>query len=68
MSKYNEGSFQFFNNTDLNDLRKIFFSSLRKSLVTMERISVGNDIEKCMEHGIHCLRHFYTNDVIDLLL
>ena len=52
-------------NTEISDLRKII--RLRKSEVTVERISVCYDIEKMMEHGIHCLPCSYTNEIIDLL-
>ena len=51
--------------TELNDLR--ISICLRKSEVTVERISVCNAVEKLMEHGIHCLPCSYTNHVIDLL-
>ena len=51
-------------NTKLNDWRKII--CLRKSVVSVERISVCNVIENLAEHGIHCLSCFYTNDVIDI--
>ena len=37
---------------------------LRKSKVTVERVSVYNVIEKLMEHGLHCLPRSYTNDVL----
>ena len=40
---------------------------LRKSEVTVERISVCNVPEKLMEHGIHCLLCSYTIDVIIML-
>ena len=40
---------------------------LRKSEVTAERSSVGNVIEKLMEHGMHCLPYSYTNCAIDKL-
>ena len=40
---------------------------LRKSDVTVQRISVCNVTEKIKVHGIHCLSLSYTNDVIDLL-
>ena len=40
-------------NTELHDLRII--TCLRKSEVTVEGISVCNDIEKSMEHGIRYL-------------
>ena len=53
------------NNTELNNLRIII--CLRKSEVTVEKISVCTDIEKLMEHGIHCLLCSFTNDIIDLL-
>ena len=43
-------------------------SCLRKSEVTVERISVRIVIEKLMEHGILCLPCSYINDVIDMLL
>ena len=39
---------------------------LRKSKITVVRISLCIGIEKLMEHGIHCVPCFYTNDVIDL--
>ena len=54
-----------FLNTELNDLRKII--CLRKSQVSVERISVCNVIENVMEHGIHCLPCSYTNNVIDVI-
>ena len=54
------------NNTELKYSRITFFS-LRKSEVTVERISMCDVIEKLMEHGIHCLPCSYTNDVIYLL-
>ena len=41
---------------------------MRKSEVSVSRISVSNVIKKLVEHGIHCLLCFYTNDVIDLLV
>ena len=40
---------------------------LRKSAVSVERISVCNAIESLAEHGIHCLPGFYTKEVIDML-
>ena len=40
-------------NTELNELRKI--SSVRKSEVSAERISVCTINENLVEHGIHCL-------------
>ena len=49
---------------ELNDLKIII--CLRKSEITVERISVCDVIEKLMEHGIHCLSCSYINDVIDL--
>ena len=52
-------------NTELIDLSRII--CLRKSEVSVERISVCIVIEKLMEHGIHCLPCSYTNDIIDLL-
>ena len=52
-------------NTELNDMRIII--CLRKSEVTVERISVCNVIEKLMEYAIHCLPCSYTNSVIDVL-
>ena len=39
-------------NTELNDLRKTI--SLRKSYVSVARISVRNVIENYAEHDIHC--------------
>ena len=51
-------------NTQLKDLRKII--CLRKSEVTVERISVCNVTEKMMEHGIQCLPCSCTTDVIDV--
>ena len=51
--------------TELNDMRIII--CLRKSEVTIERISVCNVIEKLREHGIHCLPCSFANDIIDLL-
>ena len=52
-------------NSELNDLRKNI--CLRKSEVSVERISVCNFIENLEEHGIHCLPCSYTNDVINIL-
>ena len=40
---------------------------LRKSEVTIERISVCNVIENLMEHGINCLPCSYTSGIIGLL-
>ena len=51
-------------NTELNNLRIII--CLRKSEVTVKRISVCKAIEKMMEHGIQCLPCSFINDVIDL--
>ena len=52
-------------NTELNDMRRI--SCLRKSEVSVQRISVCNVTENLAEHSIHCLPCSYTNDVIDVL-
>ena len=49
---------------ELNNLRMIVY--LRKSEVSVGRISVGNVIEKMMEHSIRCLPCSCTNGVIDL--
>ena len=40
---------------------------MRKSEVSVKRISVCNVTEKLMEYGIHCLPCSYTYEVIDLL-
>ena len=53
-------------NTESNDLRKII--CLRKSEVTVGRISVCNVIENLAEHGIHCLPCSYTNDIMNMLV
>ena len=53
-------------NTELNDLRIII--CLKKSDVTVERISVCNVTEKLMEHSIHCLPCSNTNDVVHVAL
>ena len=53
-------------NTEFIDLRIVI--CLRKSEVTVERISVCNVIEKLRELGKHPLLCSYTNDIIDLLL
>ena len=53
-------------NTKLNGLRTNIL--LRKSKVSVERISVCNVIENLVEHGIHCVPCFYTINVMDLLL
>ena len=50
------------NNRELNDSR------MRKSEVTVERVSVCDVVEKLMQHGIHCLPCSYTNDLIYLLI
>ena len=52
--------------TERDGLRIII--CLRKSEVTVKRISVCNVIEKLREHGVHCLLCSYTDDIIDLLL
>ena len=52
-------------NTELNVLRKII--CLRKSEVSVERLSVCNVIENLVEHGICCLPCSYINDIIDML-
>ena len=46
-----------------NELKIIY---LRKSKVSVERLSVCNVIEKLMEHGIHCLPCSYATDVINI--
>ena len=51
---YNFDTIDVIYNTELNDLRKIV--SLRKSDITVERISVLNVIENLMEHGIYGLQ------------
>ena len=56
-----EGTF----NTKLNDLRKKFW--LRKSEVTVERISVCNVFENLAEHGIYYLPCSVTKYVTDML-
>ena len=53
-------------NTELNDLRKII--CLRKSEDYILNKTVSDISEKLVEHGIHCLPCFYTNDVIDISL
>ena len=40
---------------------------LGKSEVFVERISVCNVTENFVEHGIHCLTFFCTNDIIEML-
>ena len=55
---------QYSNTTELNDLRKII--CLRKSEVSVERISVCNVIGNLVEHGIHCLPYSYTIDIINM--
>ena len=47
--------------TELNNLRTII--CLRKSEVTVEKISVCNVSEKLMGHGIHGLARFCSRDV-----
>ena len=59
-----EGASNFTDNTELNNLRIVI--CLRKSEITVERISVCNVIEKLMENGIHCLPCSHTNEVVDL--
>ena len=51
-------------NMELTDLRIII--CLRKSEVSVERISVCNVTENLAEHGRHCLPCSYTNDVINM--
>ena len=51
-------------NTELNDLRKII--CLKKSEVSVERISVCNVTENLAEHGMHFLPCSYTNDDINV--
>ena len=51
-------------NTELNDLRNII--CLKKSEVSVERISVCNAIENLVEHSIHCLPGSYTNYVLHM--
>ena len=51
--------------TERNDLRKII--CLRKSEVSVVRISVCYITENMVEHGIHCLPCSYINDVINML-
>ena len=48
--------FLFLGNTGLNDLRISIY--LRKSEVTVDRISVCNVNEKLMEHGTHSVMLF----------
>ena len=52
-------------NTELNVLRKII--CLRKSEVSVERLSVCNVTENLVEHGIYCLPCSYINDIINML-
>ena len=54
----------YLRNTELNDLRKS--SCMRKSEVSVERISVRNVNENLAEHGIHCLPCFYNNVIINV--
>ena len=53
-------------NTELNDWRIII--CLRKSEVSLERISVKNVIENFEKHGIHCLSCSRTNDAIYVIV
>ena len=53
------------NNTEFNESKKAI--CLRKSEVSVDRISVRNIIEYLAEHGMHCLPYSHTNDVIDML-
>ena len=52
-------------NTELDVLRKII--CLRKPEVSVAKISVCNDIEYLVEHGIPCLPCSYTNDIMNML-
>ena len=52
-------------NMEYNELRIII--CLRKSEVTVERISVCNVTAKLMEHGICCQPFSYTYDTTDQL-
>ena len=56
--------FRYIDNTELNDLRKII--CLRKSEVSVEKISVCYIIANLAAHDIHCLQCSYTNGVIDI--
>ena len=51
--------------TELIDLRITI--CLKKSEVSVERISVYIVVGNLVEHSIHCLPCSYSNDVIDLL-
>ena len=51
-------------NTELHDLRKI--TCLRKSEVSVGRVSVCNVIENLVGHSIHCLPCSYISDVINM--
>ena len=53
-------------NTELSDIRIII--CLRKSKVSVERISVCKVIENLMEHGIQFLPCSYISEVINMLL
>ena len=53
-------------NTELNDMKIIIY--LRKSEVSVERISVCNDSEKLAEHNIHCLLCSGTIEVINVTI
>ena len=52
-------------NTELNEERKNI--GLRKSEVSVERISFSNVVENLAEHGIHCLPCTYISDIINML-
>ena len=54
----------FMPKTELKELRKFF--CLRKSEVSVENISVSNAIGNLVEHCIHCLSCYYSNDIIYL--
>ena len=45
----------------------VLLLDLRKSEVSVERISVCNVIENLALHGLHSLPCSYTNDLIDML-
>lgn len=44
--------------------KKMELNDLRKSEVSVERVSVCSNIEKMTKHGIHCLAYSGTNDII----
>ena len=50
---------------ELNEFRITIY--LRRSEVSIERVSACNANENLMEHGLHCLPCYETNDVIYLL-